>query len=48
METITAPNPQIASLFYQDEWSQLLKNGELANRETTDPRSHRETLHAPC
>jgi hypothetical protein len=37
METITASNPQIGSLFYEDEWSQLLKNGELANREHTDP-----------
>ncbi|MPR09740.1 DUF2958 domain-containing protein [Microvirga tunisiensis] len=27
----------MASLFYGDEWSQLLENGELANRETTDP-----------
>ncbi|MPR08947.1 DUF2958 domain-containing protein [Microvirga tunisiensis] len=37
MVTITTPNPRIASLFYEDEWSQLLKNGERANRETTDP-----------
>jgi hypothetical protein len=50
METVTAPNPQIASLFYQDEWSQLLKNGELANREHTDlvPVVKLFTPHADC
>jgi hypothetical protein len=37
METITAPQAQIAHLFDADEWSQLLKNGALANREKTDP-----------
>jgi hypothetical protein len=36
METITALDPNIASLFYEDERSQLLKNGELATREKTD------------
>jgi hypothetical protein len=50
METITAPQPLIASLFDADEWSQLLKNGELANRETTDPVPVVKlfTPHADC
>jgi hypothetical protein len=50
METITAPNPLIASLFDADEWSQLLKNGELANREKTDPIPVVKlfTPHADC
>jgi hypothetical protein len=50
METITAPQPQIADLFDADEWSQLLKNGERANREHTDPVPVVKlfTPHADC
>jgi hypothetical protein len=50
MKTVTAPNPQVASLFDQDEWSQLLKNGALANREKTDPVPVVKlfTPHADC
>jgi hypothetical protein len=50
METVTAPHAQIASLFDADEWSQLLKNGERANREHTDPVPVVKlfTPHADC